>query len=285
LYWLDVKELLLVCFIFVPLERLLALRPAQKVFRGGWQLDLTHVFATGLLVKFGLTVAVVAIVLAADGLVPKALRTAVAAQPFLLQFLEILVLTDLGFYLAHRAFHAVPALWRIHAIHHSIEELDWLAAHRVHPIDQILTKTASYLPIFALGFAPEPIFLFALLYRWQSLLIHSNVRIGFGPLRWIIASPQSHHWHHANCLAAIDKNFAGQLPVWDLLFGTFHLPRGRMPERYGTDDPVPRSYLLQLVYPFRRVLGVAPRPQVARRSFFSRAGSSDGPALKRNSGL
>jgi sterol desaturase/sphingolipid hydroxylase (fatty acid hydroxylase superfamily) len=263
LQWLDIREILLVFLIFVPLERVLALRPAQKIFRAGWQIDLTHVFATGLLVKIGLAATIVALMVLVEGLVPKAWRSAVAAQPVWLQFLEILLLADLGFYLAHRAFHAVPALWRIHAVHHSIEELDWLAAHRVHPIDQVLTKTASYLPILALGFSLEPIVAFAFFYRWQSLLIHSNLRIGFGPLRWVIASPQFHHWHHANCPEAIDKNFAGQLPIWDVLFGTLHMPRARVPQRYGTDEPVPRSYLRQLACPFVRRAGVTPRAQNA----------------------
>jgi sterol desaturase/sphingolipid hydroxylase (fatty acid hydroxylase superfamily) len=142
-------------------------------------------------------------------------------------------------------------------VHHSIEAMDWLAAHRVHPIDQILTKSASFLPVFALGFAMEPILIFALLYQWQSLLIHANTRIGFGPLRWIVASPHFHHWHHANDAAARDKNFAGQLSLLDLCFGTLHLPR-RAPERYGIDEAMPRSYLGQLAYPFARQRGTAP---------------------------
>ena len=104
--------------------------------------------------------------------------------------------------------------------------------------------------VLALGFATAPLVAFAILYQWQSLLIHANVRLGFGPLRWIIASPQFHHWHHADAPEAFDKNFAGQLPILDLAFGTLHLPSGRMPERYGTDRPVPRSYLGQLVSPF-----------------------------------
>jgi len=248
--WFDFKDLLLIVLIFVPLERLSALRPEQKILRGGWPIDVAHLFASGFLIRLGLAVAIAAIIFAAERLVPAAWRAAIAAQPHWLQFVELLILADLGFYLAHRAFHAIPFLWRFHAVHHSIEAMDWLAAHRVHPVDQILTKSASYLPVFALGFALEPILVFALLYQWQSLLIHANTRIGFGPLRWIVASPRFHHWHHANCPEARDKNFAGQLSLLDLCFGTLYFPRGRIPERYGTDDPVPRSYLAQLAYPF-----------------------------------
>jgi sterol desaturase/sphingolipid hydroxylase (fatty acid hydroxylase superfamily) len=257
LNWLDLKGFLLICVIFVPLERLLALRPGQRILRTEWPLDLIHVVTTGILVKLGVGFAILALMLVAEELVPKELRTAVAAQPVWLQVVEILLLADLGFYLAHRAFHAIPALWRIHAVHHSIEEMDWLASHRVHPIDQILTKTASFVPVFFLGFSVEPILIFAVIYKWQSLLIHSNVRIAFGIFDWIIASPKFHHWHHANCPEAIDKNFAGQLAIWDLIFGTSHLPRGRVPERYGTDGPVPRSYVAQLIYPFVRTHGNA----------------------------
>jgi sterol desaturase/sphingolipid hydroxylase (fatty acid hydroxylase superfamily) len=248
---IDFKELLLIALIFVPLERLFALRPEQKILRDGWVVDLTHLFATGLLIKLGLGFVLAAMILGVERVVPVDWRAAVAAQPHWLQFMELLLLADLGFYLAHRAFHAVPCLWRIHSVHHSIEAMDWLAAHRVHPIDQIVTKSASFLPVFALGFAIEPILVFALLYQWQSLLIHANTRIGYGPLRWILASPRFHHWHHANHVEAHGKNFAGQVPLWDLCFGTLYMPR-HAPERYGIDDPMPRSYLGQIAYPFVR---------------------------------
>ena len=63
-----------------------------------------------------------------------------------------------------------------------------------------------------------------LIFKWQALVIHSNSRIGIGPLKWLFASPQFHHWHHANEPAAIDKNFAGQLVFLDWLGGTCSCP-------------------------------------------------------------
>ena len=122
-------------------------------------------------------------------LIPPSVRVAVAGQPYWLQIVEVVLVADLGLYFAHRMFHAIPLLWRFHQIHHSIEELDWLAAVRVHPVDQIATKGISLLPVFALGFSDAAIAVFAFLYQWQSILLHSNISIGFGPLRWLIASP------------------------------------------------------------------------------------------------
>jgi len=92
-------------------------------------------------------------VIGSGWLIGDSVHAAVASQPVWLQFVEALLLADLGFYLAHRAFHAFPPLWKFHAVHHSIEELDWLAAARVHPVDQIITKGVSFLPVFALGFS------------------------------------------------------------------------------------------------------------------------------------
>lgn len=252
MHLIDLKDILLIIVIFVPLERLIALRPGQKILRNGWVTDFLHVLATGPIIQIGIGALVALSLLASSLLVPASIRTAVAGQPTWLALIEILFIADLGFYLAHRAFHKFPFLWRFHVVHHSIEEMDWLAAHRVHPVDQILTKGASLVPILALGFSAEPIFLFAVIYRWQALLIHSNIRIGFGPLRWVFASPAFHHWHHADQPEAIDKNFAGQLSLLDLLFGSMHLPDRQIPRRYGTVDPVPADYVGQLAYPFRR---------------------------------
>ena len=247
----EFKSFLLAALIFLPLEHLLPLHRDQKIFRRGWLNDLTHAVLTGLMVRTALLLEIVAIIALSDMFVPAGFKDMVAGQPLLLQVIELILLADLGFYAMHRLFHAVPFLWRFHAIHHSIEEMDWLAAHRVHPLDQILTKGASMIPCFAFGFSTWTIIIFFAIYQWQSLLLHSNVKLNFGPLRWLIASPEFHHWHHGKEHEAHDKNFAGQLPFWDVVFGTLHMPRGRGPVSFGITDPVPQTYAAQLLYPFR----------------------------------
>ena len=244
------KAIFITCLVFVPLERLFAMHPKQKVFRRGWANDLVFLLLNGMLIKLGFLAVIAGSIFAAAQIVPASVQATVGGMPYWVQIPLVIVLSDLGFYWTHRMFHAVPWLWRFHAIHHSIEELDWLAATRVHPVDQILTKGVSLVPLVALGFSEWAIGVYALLYQWQSVLIHANLRIGFGPLRWLFASPEFHHWHHSNDREARDKNFAGQLSFLDALFGSLHLPRGQVPTTYGLDQPMPQRYLPQLIYPF-----------------------------------
>lgn len=247
--WLNVRDLLIFALVFIPLERLIPFQ-AQPINRRGILTDLLHFFVSGALVKFGLSLVIMATLAAAGAVIPSGLSGAVGALPLLVAVPLAIVLSDLGFYLSHRLLHTVPFLWRFHAIHHSSERLDWLAAYRVHPVDMLLVKTCSLVPLFALGFSELAILIAVLIYHWHSILLHSNVHAPFGPLKWIIASPAFHHWHHAHHDEAIDKNFAGQLSFWDVVFGTAHMP-GYKPQAYGIDAPVPDGYLDQLAQPFR----------------------------------
>lgn len=248
---INLKNLLLAALIFIPIENLLPMHEGQKVLRRAWLNDLVYALLNGIVVGLGLGVIIMFVMVASSWLVPAAFKATVASQPYWLQLIELIVLGDLGFYSVHRLFHSVPGLWRFHAVHHSIEEMDWLAAHRVHPLDQILTRGASLIPCFALGFSQWAIIAYAALYHWHSLMLHANIRINFGPLRWLVASPEFHHWHHSNRPEAYDKNFAGQVALWDFIFGTAHLPKGQKPGHYGTNDQIPAGYVAQIAYPFR----------------------------------
>jgi len=244
------KVIFIIFLVFVPLERLFAMHPQQKVFRRDWGNDVIFLLLNGLLTKLGLLAVIIGIIFSAAWIVPAPFQALVGGLPYWVQIPAVIVLADLGFYWTHRMFHAVPWLWRFHSIHHSMEELDWLAAGRGHPVDQILTKGVSLVPVFALGFSEWAIGVYAVLHQWQSVLVHSNVRVGFGPLRFLFVSPEFHHWHHSNHREARDRNFAAQLSFLDALFGSFHLPRGQIPTTYGLDRPMPQRYVRQLLYPF-----------------------------------
>ena len=249
--WFNFRDFLLFFLVFTPLEHLIPIKEKSLGFRRGWLTDVCHFFLSGIFIRIGLTVVIVMAAEIGASVVPASLSGAVQSVQIWIQVLLAILIADLGFYLAHRAMHAWPVLWRFHAVHHSSEEMDWLAAYRVHPVDQVLVKGTSLLPLFVLGFSSSAIVIAAIIYQWQALLIHSNIRLPLGPLRLFVAGPEFHHWHHANEEDAYDKNFSGQLPLWDIVFRTLHMP-GRMPSRYGVNDAVPNGYLEQLVYPFRK---------------------------------
>ena len=252
-------NLLVLATVFVPLEQLLARWPEQGLLRPGWRTDLAHFAVSHLLVQVTVLLTMAPAALLFRWAVSPALQGWVAAQPAALQFVAILCVADLTQYWVHRAFHRVPALWRFHEIHHSSPALDWLASSRLHLVDIVVTRALSFVPLYVLGFAPGPTYAYLVFVSFQTIFIHANVRGAFGPLRWVIATPQYHHWHHSAQDEAVDKNFAVHLPVIDRLFGTFHLPP-RWPERYGVAGAsVPDGYLAQLTYPFR------PRPSRATR--------------------
>jgi sterol desaturase/sphingolipid hydroxylase (fatty acid hydroxylase superfamily) len=242
--------LVVVAAIFIPIERAFTLHP-QRVFRAGWKTDVVHFVVNNLFTTVGIFVAVVSFGTALHALVPAALRSAIAREPGIAQFAEAMLLSEFCFYGAHRMTHAVPWLWKFHKVHHSITEMDWLAAGRLHPIDQAFTRSCAVLPLYALGFSRATFGAFLVFSTFQAIFIHANVRLTFGPLRYVVATPEFHHWHHANDAERYNTNFAGEFPWVDALFGTLQLDGGHFPSRYGIDDPAPAGYLAQLAWPFR----------------------------------
>ena len=238
--------------IFIPLERLFGLRRPQRIFRRGWLTDVAHFLFTRTIANIATFIFVGAAILLLHSFVSPEFQAAVAKQNTALQFLEAVVIANFGGYFGHRLEHQIPFLWRFHSVHHSIAEMDWLAAARLHPLDQVVTKVLTIVPLYMLGFSKATFGAYLGLATFHAVLIHANVRFKFGPLRWFIASPQFHHWHHSNEPQAHNKNFAGELPLLDLLFRTFYLPDDKMPTRYGISERVPTRYFRQLTYPFVR---------------------------------
>ena len=247
-----VYALIVGALIFIPLERLFALHKEQKVLRRGWLTDVLHFLFTRTIANVCTFVLVGSVILLIYWLISPAFQAAVAAQARGLQLLEAILIANIGGYIGHRLSHEVPFLWRFHSVHHSISEMDWLAAARVHPLDQIVTKALTIVPLYVMGFSKATFGAYIGLATVHAVFIHANIRVKFGPLRWLIGSPEFHHWHHSNDPEAHNKNYAGELPVLDLLCGTFYLPKDRMPERYGVSEPVPAGYIGQMLYPFRR---------------------------------
>lgn len=243
-------NVLVLAMLFVPLERLFARLPEQGIFRPGWLTDLLHFGVSHLLVQITVLLTLMPAAMFFKWAIHPAIQNAIAGQPTLLQFVEVVLVADLSEYAVHRLFHVVPFLWRFHAVHHSSEAMDWLAGSRIHLVDAVVTRALAFVPLYVLGFAPGPVYAYLVFVSFHAIFVHANVRFRFGVLERIVGTPKFHHWHHAT--APVDKNFAIHLPVIDRVFGTLHMP-DRFPAAYGiTGHPVPRGYLAQLVWPFRR---------------------------------
>src|ERR671913_426085 len=155
--WLGVDffvlNLLLYSAVFIPLERLFALRAAQPVFRRQWPVDLSYFFVNSLLVEILTILTLRPALILFDWARVGWVSGAVGSLPLLVQVPVIVCVADFTQYWVHRTFHAVPFLWRFHAIHHSAEEMDWLAGSRLHLVDVIVTRGLTYVAIFVLGFS------------------------------------------------------------------------------------------------------------------------------------
>jgi sterol desaturase/sphingolipid hydroxylase (fatty acid hydroxylase superfamily) len=245
--------------VFRPLELAFRAKPGQRFFRPDWLTDLFFLLGQYLLWNGLVFWCLGHFRDALHGVVPPDFRSAVAGQPWWVQVLEVILLSDFCVYWGHRLQHRSSFLWRFHSVHHSAEHLDWLAAHREHPLDTIYTLTLINLPAFVLGFPLETLAGFIAFRGIWAIYIHSNVRLPLGPLRPLLGAPELHHWHHARDRDA--GNYGNVCPLMDVIFGT-HVCPDHEPERLGLNQPTAQTWLghmIQPLLPRRRAAGAASR--------------------------
>lgn len=246
-----ILDLLGSSLIFIFIEKLFPLKKNQAIFRPEWQTDFIHFLVNHLIVGF--------ILLATNLLVHKGLGWAVKSDlqvwiqslPFWLELFLILLLADLVQYWTHRAYHETR-LWRIHAVHHSTKHIDWLAGSRQHLLEIFITRTAVLGLIFLCGFSKEVIDTYIIVVGFQAVFNHTNCNVRLGPLRYLIVTPNFHHWHHSQDKEALDTNYAAHFAFIDYIFGTAAKSDKIWPEKYGVlGDYVPDGFINQLKFPFQ----------------------------------
>ncbi len=173
-----------------------------------------------------------------------------AQLPMWAQIVIYLVASDFLLYWNHRAFHR-GKLWKYHAIHHSPEDLDWVSAARFHPANVFLGSIAIDVLMLLLGISPNAVLLITPPNTVHGAFVHANLNWTLGPLKYVIASPVFHRWHHTSPERGGSKNFASTFPIWDILFGTFYMPAHELPDAYGVAESVPGGFAQQMLYPFR----------------------------------
>jgi sterol desaturase/sphingolipid hydroxylase (fatty acid hydroxylase superfamily) len=248
-----ILDLLGSTLVFVVIEKLFPLYRGQTLFRAEWQTDLKHFAVNHFIVGLALLSVNFLLHHLFGWLVSSGFQQAVRDVPFLPQLLLCVLVADLAQYWTHRAYHEVSFLWRFHAVHHSVKTMDWLAGSRQHMLELIVTRVCVLAPLYILGFSEAVMNGYILIVGFQAVFNHANVHLPWGPLKYLLVTPDFHHWHHASDEEAIDRNYAAHYAFLDHLFGTAVKSPKVFPEKYGVvGDYMPDGFVRQQLFPFRR---------------------------------
>lgn len=157
-----------------------------------------------------------------------------ASQPEFVTLVATLLLADLVIYWRHRIEHT-PALWPIHATHHSDETITWLTLMRKHPLGQLISTVIDATPLLLIGIPLWAILLTKFVHVWWGFFIHADTRWTLGPLDKVMMSPAAHRVHHIRDRALANSNYGGFVSIWDRLFGTWQDPRPHLGCETGID--------------------------------------------------
>jgi lathosterol oxidase len=250
--WL-ILDLLIMAILFVPIELVFPKHKFQSKFHEEWRTDLIYFGISHLAIQlFGVITKKPAVAFF-GWMNLEQVHVWIAELPFVVELFLALFITDLFQYWAHRFFHSHHYLWRFHSIHHSTQNMDWLAGSRTHFIDIFFTRSVSYIPLYVLGFSTLTFNVYILFIAIHAVLIHANTRINFGFLKYIITTPQYHHWHHCEEPEHYGNNFAVVFPFIDKIFGTYYLPGNAWPKGTGlVDASFPKGFIKQTIFPFTK---------------------------------
>ncbi len=165
----------------------------------------------------------------------------------------MLVAAEFMRYWLHRFAHTNPLLWRLHAVHHSVDKLYWLNVGRFHPLEKALQFFLDALPFMLLGVASEVIALYFVFYSINGFFQHSNIKLRHGPLNYLISTAELHRWHHSRLSSEANNNYGNNLIIWDLVFGSWYLPKDCSVSDLGLKNHhYPMNFGAQMRTPFVR---------------------------------
>lgn len=173
--------------------------------------------------------------------------------PIWVQALLMILAVDFLRYWLHRAAHQNDTLWRLHSVHHSVEQLYWLNTARFHLLEKALQMTLDSVPFLLMAVDPTVLALYYVAYATNGFFQHANIELRYGILNYIVGSADTHRWHHSRIPREANANYGNTVIVWDLLFGTWFLPRGRQVQELGLHErDYPKSFVALMRAPFRR---------------------------------
>lgn len=154
-------------------------------------------------------------------------------------------------YWVHRLSHSWNPLWRFHAVHHSPRKIYWMNVGRFHPLEKSLQFIFDTLPFLILGVSESVVALYFVFYATNGFFQHSNISVQLGIFNYVVSGPELHRWHHSKIAKESNRNFGNNLIIWDLIFGTWFLPKGQAVTELGLINPdYPDTFTSQLKAPF-----------------------------------
>ncbi len=171
--------------------------------------------------------------------------------PVWLQAVLMILVADFLRYWLHVASHKNRFLWRFHAVHHSPKKLYWINTGRFHPIEEVAQFLLDALPFILLGVSEYVLAFYFVFYAINGFFQHSNIRLKFGVLNYVISTAELHRWHHSRLENESNSNYGNNTIIWDLVFCTRYLPSDRSIEKIGLiNSKYPITFLDQLKTPF-----------------------------------
>jgi len=172
-----------------------------------------------------------------------------------LQLLVFFIVLDFVQWFTHVLLHRYNFLWRFHKVHHSVKEMGFAAHLRYHWMENILYKPLKVFAVMLLGgFEPEQAYIVHFIAITIGHLNHSNIKLTYGPLKYVFNNPVMHLYHHAYALpeGRIGVNFGISLSLWDYIFKTNYIPEdsGKIELGYSDDSKMPKGFFGQLLYGF-----------------------------------
>lgn len=242
------------------LELVFPWRKNQKAIRKDFWMDATYMYFNFFVFAFFLSgfFSVIGLGLGAVGLSMKSLALVDLSQwPMWLQLLVFFIVLDFVQWATHVALHKFPALWQFHKVHHSVEEMGFAAHLRYHWMENVLYKPGKTIGVMLLGgFEPEMAYIVHFFAITIGHLNHANIRITWGPLKYLLNNSVMHLYHHAKELPggqSMGVNFGISLSIWDYIFKTNYIPddNGEIPLGFDDMDEFPQDFVHQNLYGFK----------------------------------
>lgn len=251
--------LILLSVVVWGLEIAFPWRKNQPIFRKDFWLDTFYMFFNFYIFKIVIFASLSAVTaLGFESTIGDISKIALfngGELPYWAQVLVFFVALDFVQWLVHVALHRFNFLWQFHKVHHSVEEMGFAAHLRFHWMENVFYTPAKYLMVLLIGgFEPSSVFLIYYINIAIGHLNHANIKITYGPLKYILNNPAMHIWHHAHHLPENKRygvNFGISLSIWDYIFKTDYIPSSGRDIKLGFPklDKFPKNFWGQLVYP------------------------------------